>query len=224
MTDDVKAPIMWRKPRSKVYDYNQEFGDNYYKPMIDYLNDKEIQGCFFEKPAQKIHLPEPMEVISNAHLQEPKSDFLSGTSNVDHFLVKAYSKQIKELNTSTAKTRLKMLNNITSFKNLPHTLTENQQTPFDSVRLLKGSNPGAKLINHYCHELSVLRNNKLITEDKYDNHLVDVNGRGKFDYHHNVLDMGGILPDEKFYDPEKVDDIVSRIRFKKADRVVPVLA
>jgi hypothetical protein len=115
-----------------------------------------------------------------------------------------------------------MLNNITSFKNLPHTLTDNQQTPFDSVRLLKGSPPGQKVIGHYCHELAVLKNNKLITEDKYDNHLVDVNC-GRYDYHHNVLDMGGILATEKFYDPERVNDIVSRIRFKKADRVVPVL-
>merc|ERR1712210_101300 len=28
----------WRRPRMKVYDYNQEFGGNYYQPMIQYVN------------------------------------------------------------------------------------------------------------------------------------------------------------------------------------------
>ena len=31
MTEEVKAPAMWRKPRMKIYDYNQEFGGNYYQ-------------------------------------------------------------------------------------------------------------------------------------------------------------------------------------------------
>jgi hypothetical protein len=30
----------------KIYDYNQEFGGNYYQPMIDYLNTK-VYFLFF---------------------------------------------------------------------------------------------------------------------------------------------------------------------------------
>merc|ERR1712123_215998 len=43
----------WRRPRMKVYDYNQEFGGNYYQPMIQYLNKKDIYGPFHKRT--KVH-------------------------------------------------------------------------------------------------------------------------------------------------------------------------
>merc|ERR1711892_1248932 len=45
----------WRRPRMKVYDYNQEFGGNYYQPMIQYLNKKDIYGPFHKRT--EVYLP-----------------------------------------------------------------------------------------------------------------------------------------------------------------------
>jgi len=116
-----------------------------------------------------------------------------------------------------------MLRNTTAMKNLPHSLADNQQTPYDSFRLLKGSVTGQKQVSFYARELAIIRNNKLLTEAKYNDHLVDVASGQGFDYHYNVLDMGGITPDEKFYDARKIEDFKNSIRFKKADRTIPVV-
>merc|ERR1712038_1227060 len=78
----------WRRPRMKVYDYNQEFGGNYYQPMIQYINKKDIYGPFMKR--QDVYLPHSAEVTSAKH-------------NLDDFLKSAYAKQMKELNGTTAK-------------------------------------------------------------------------------------------------------------------------
>merc|ERR1712008_385393 len=52
----------WRRPRMKVYDYNQEFGGNYYQPMIQYLNKKDIYGPFHKRT--EVYLPHSAEVTS----------------------------------------------------------------------------------------------------------------------------------------------------------------
>merc|ERR1711884_254704 len=52
----------WRRPRMKVYDYNQEFGGNYYQPMIQYINHKDIYGPFSKKA--DVYLPHSAEVTS----------------------------------------------------------------------------------------------------------------------------------------------------------------
>ena len=31
MTAEVRTPFVWMRPKSKVYDYNSEFGGNYYQ-------------------------------------------------------------------------------------------------------------------------------------------------------------------------------------------------
>merc|ERR1712110_1261284 len=51
----------WRKPRMKIYDYNQEFGGNYYQPMIEYINTKNIQGPFHER--KEIYMPNPLPAL-----------------------------------------------------------------------------------------------------------------------------------------------------------------
>merc|ERR1711890_129877 len=47
----------WRRPRMKVYDYNQEFGGNYYQPMIQYINHKNIYGPFSREADVYLMLP-----------------------------------------------------------------------------------------------------------------------------------------------------------------------
>merc|ERR1712116_56918 len=49
----------WRRPQMKVYDYNQEFGGNYYQPMIQYINHKDIYGPFSKKA--DVYLPHSAE-------------------------------------------------------------------------------------------------------------------------------------------------------------------
>jgi len=135
MTEEVKAPAMWRKPRMKIYDYNQEFGGNYYQPMIQYLNDKEIQGVYFDKRKERIHLPDAAEVCSDKRM----SDVQAGVADLDSFLVKAYAKQIKEINTSTVHSK----NEIIRDSKLNTTLT-----PTLTSTLLR---------NHYVKQLQEMR-------------------------------------------------------------------
>eukprot|EP00092_Neocalanus_flemingeri_P022588 GFUD01024496.1.p1 GENE.GFUD01024496.1~~GFUD01024496.1.p1 ORF type:complete len:146 (+),score=50.72 GFUD01024496.1:44-481(+) len=106
-TEDIRAPVLWRRPHAKIYSYNQEFGGNYYQPMIDYVETKERQGIFFERPTERIHLPDPAEQCMKKH--ETGVNTVSGVSSLDKFLVKAYSQQTKEINGSTVHTQNLML-------------------------------------------------------------------------------------------------------------------
>jgi len=84
----------------KIYDYNQEFGGNYYQPMIEYINTKGLQGIFHER--REVYMPERAEVTSDKYTNMRYNDKTSTGLDLDRFLVDAYSKQIKELNSSTA--------------------------------------------------------------------------------------------------------------------------
>lgn len=119
----------------KIYDYNQEFGGNYYAPMIDYLNTKERQGIFFERPADRIHLPDPAEVTSD---KLKKSLDTAGGPNIKSFLTKAYAQQIKEKNVSTAHTQAVLLRNSRDQTRLMPRLT------------------AAMLRDHYVKELAII--------------------------------------------------------------------
>merc|ERR1711999_5883 len=85
----------WRRPRMKVYDYNQEFGGNYYQPMIEYINTKGLQGIFHER--KEVYMPERAEVTSDKYTNMRYNDKTSTGLDLDRFLVESYSKQIKEL-------------------------------------------------------------------------------------------------------------------------------
>jgi len=99
LEEEVRPPVMWRRPIPKIYDYNRQSGSSYYQPMIDYVDCKERQGIFFERPTERIHLPEPAELCMKE--KEPELTVFSGPSRLDRFLVKAYSQQAKEINGST---------------------------------------------------------------------------------------------------------------------------
>jgi len=221
MSEDIRPPVLWRRPNARTYTYNQQLGGDYYKPMVDYVTAKDRRGIFFEKPEERIHLPDPAEIYMSR--QSTVDSGISGTYGLDKFLVKAHSQHIREVNEGTAKTRMRMLNAVTAREHLPHCLFDNQQTHYNSVRLLKGSVPGRQQVNYYASELGVLRNNKLFAQQCQDDHLVDVLA-GKFDFSKNYSGMGGIGSDEKFYDPEKVKDYTGSIRFKDPQRTVAVLA
>jgi len=100
---DIRMPTNWRKPRSRIYDYNRDFGGTYYQPMLNYLDSKERQGVFFEKPVERIHFPD------SAELRKKDRDEVTNFPNIDTFLVKAYAQQAKEMNSATAHTQAVML-------------------------------------------------------------------------------------------------------------------
>merc|ERR1712154_235406 len=133
-TANMVAGGAWRRPRMKVYDYNQEFGGNYYQPMIQYINKKEVYGPFMSR--QDVYLPHAAEVTSDKH-------------NLDEFLKGAYAKQMKELNGTTAMARVNMMKTIVSDRRQPHSPLDNVNTPYNPIRLLKGAPPGQEAVNHY---------------------------------------------------------------------------
>jgi len=97
----------WRKPRVRIYDYNNDLGSNYYQPMIKYINQKDIYGPFMEK--KRVEMPDRPEVSSNKYSNMRYDDKADANMDLDDFLVKAYAKQIKELNSSTAKASYEIL-------------------------------------------------------------------------------------------------------------------
>merc|ERR1712226_344051 len=119
--------------------------------------------------------------------------------------------------------RGKMLNAVTSMGHLPHTQLDNQQTHYDSVRLLKGAAPGRKQVNFYTGELNCIRNSKTFARRCETEHRADVLA-GHFDWSVHHTGMGGVSVDQKFYDPQRVKDYTGSIRFKDPERSVPVLA
>jgi len=121
----------------KVYDYNQEFGGNYYQPMIQYLNKKDIYGPFHTRGS--VYLPHSAEVCSDKYTNMRYSDKSSAKHNLDDFLKNAYSKQIKELNGTTAMARVNVMKTIVQDRRQPHSPLDNVNTPYNPIRLLKGS-------------------------------------------------------------------------------------
>merc|ERR1712061_107192 len=104
---DVRAPQLWRRPHAKIYGYNQDFSANYYSPMLNYVQTKSRQGIFFQKPEEKIHLPDGAELV----MRNPEERNESSTSPfyLDSFLVGAFSQQIREVNKDTVHTQNRML-------------------------------------------------------------------------------------------------------------------
>merc|ERR1712098_1007791 len=108
----------WRRPRMKVYDYNQEFGGNYYQPMIQYINHKDIYGPFSKKA--DVYLPHSAEVTSAKYTNMRYNDKSSAKHNLDQFLIDAHKTQIKELNGTTAMARVNLMKNIVTSRRQPH--------------------------------------------------------------------------------------------------------
>jgi len=142
----------WRKPRVRIYDYNQDIGSNYYQPMIKYINDKEIFGPYMEKKA--IEMPERAEIGSNKYSNMRYDDKSNANLDLDDFLVKAYAKQIKELNSSTASAHYQQIHN----SKLPTFYTKND--------LLGGYVRASEAKMHYLNELSHVRQREIREEEK----------------------------------------------------------
>merc|ERR1711936_1513447 len=89
-----KAPQSWRKPRSRMYDYNRTLGYEYYQPMVDYVVTKENTGLYHNR--RSVHMPVDVE------LQQRTTESPETNTDLGEFLIKSYAKQIKERNSSTA--------------------------------------------------------------------------------------------------------------------------
>jgi len=201
----------WRRPMMKVYDYNQDVGGNYYQPMLQYLNQKETYGLFHTR--QDVYLPERAEICSNKYTNLRYGDKSSASHNLDQFLENAYSKQIKELNGSTAMIRVKLMKDIVTDRRKPHSPLDNNNTSFNSVRLLKGSPLGQEAVNHYISELSIEKKHRKKDAEKRRKHLVKIEAfDDEFEYHHKLFGDGAVNRDEKFHNPQKVLDYVNQIR------------
>merc|ERR1712192_36304 len=201
----------WRRPRMKVYDYNQEFGGNYYQPMIQYINHKDIYGPFSKKA--DVYLPHSAEVISAKYTNMRYNDKSSAKHNLDQFLVDAHKTQIKELNGTTAMASVNLMKNIVTSRRQPHTPLDNVNTPYNPIRLLKGAPPGQEAVNHYISGLSIVKggNHKLNT--KYRKHLAIIEASDdEYNYHHKLFGQGAVDRDFKFHNPQLVKDYVNQIR------------
>jgi len=131
-----KAPQSWRKPRSRIYDYNRELGYDYYQPMVDYVVSKENQGVYHH--SKQVHLPDTMDLVDrNASPDTPSTD-------LNEFLIKGYAKQIKERNSMTANCHYYSLHN------------SKDNTDFSKDNLLAQHVPANTMRNYWLRELMVM--------------------------------------------------------------------
>jgi len=201
----------WRRPRMKVYDYNQEFGGNYYQPMIQYLNKKDIYGPFHTRSS--VYLPHSAEVTSDKYTNMRYTDKSSAKHNLDQFLQSAYSKQIKELNGTTAMAGVNVMKSIVESRRQPHSPLDNVNTRYNSVRLLKGAPPGIEAVNHYISELSIEKANRTKLENKQRKHLAMLQAcEDEYQYHHKLFGQGAVERDFKFHNPQLIKDYINQIR------------
>merc|ERR1712059_94319 len=168
--DTMAVGGSWRRPRMKVYDCNQEFGGNYFQPMIQYINHKNMYGPFSRKA--DVYLPHPAEVSSAKYTNMRYNDKSSAKHNLDQFLVDAHRTQIKELHGTTAMARVNLMKNIVTNRRQPHSPLDNVTTPYNPVRLLKGGPPGQETVNHYISELSIVKDSNDSLDIKQRKHLV----------------------------------------------------
>merc|ERR1711875_101037 len=173
----------WRRPRMKVYDYNQEFGGNYYQPMIQYINKKDIYGPFHKRT--DVYLPNPAEVTSDKYTNMRYQDKSSAKLNLDEFLRSAHASQMKDLNGSTAMARVNMMKTIVTDRRQPHSPMDNVNTPYNPIRLLKGAPPGQEAVNRYISELSIEKSNNSKLASKQRKHLVMLEAcDDEYNYHY----------------------------------------
>jgi len=135
----------------KIYDYNQEFGGNYYQPMIEYINTKNIQGPFHER--KEIYMPNQAEVTSDKYTNMRYNDKSSTGLDLENFLVDAYAKQIKELNSSTAAAHYQIIHNTKT------------GACYGDTHLLGGHVRTAQAKKMYTRELSAMHQKDKIGED-----------------------------------------------------------
>merc|ERR1711881_258940 len=191
----------WRKPRVRIYDYNQDIGSNYYQPMIRYINSKEVYGPFMDKTP--IEMPERAEIGSNKYSNMRYYDKSNTNMDLDDFLIKAYAKQIKELNSSTAMARVTMARAAVSMRPSAHSPLDNVSTKYNPIRLLKGAPPGQDKVNYYASELNITRMNREKQRESNRDHLFKIDAFGEYDYHHNFFE-GAVNRDMKFHVPELI--------------------
>jgi len=201
----------WRRPRMKVYDYNNDFGGNYYQPMIQYLNTKDTYGPFHKRTS--VYLPDRAEICSQKYSNMRYKDKSSAKQKLDTFLEHAYTEQIKELNGTTAMAKINMLKTIVSGRRQPHSAVDNVNTPLNSIRLLHGAPPGQCRVNHYMSELSIEKNHKASMEGKQRKHLAMLEATDdEYNYHHKLFGQGAVDRDMTFYNPQLIRDYVNQIR------------
>lgn len=142
-----KAPQSWRKPRSRIYDYNRELGYDYYMPMIDYVVSKENQGSYhlenpYRQGREKVHMPDTTDLAD----KEAYGVEGMGVPDLNEFLIKGYAKQIRERNVATANVHYHMLHG------------SKANTGFSRDNLLAQHVPANLTRNHWLRELMVTNN------------------------------------------------------------------
>jgi len=95
----------------------------------------------------------------------------------------------------------------------PHSPLDNVNTPYNPVRLLKGSPPGMDAVNHYISELSIVKGANKEQADKKRKHLVMIEAcNDEFNYHHKLFGDVSVDRNMKFHAPQLVKDYVNQIR------------
>eukprot|EP00088_Acartia_fossae_P024692 TRINITY_DN25596_c0_g1_i1.p1 TRINITY_DN25596_c0_g1~~TRINITY_DN25596_c0_g1_i1.p1 ORF type:complete len:140 (-),score=22.86 TRINITY_DN25596_c0_g1_i1:47-466(-) len=86
----LKNIPVWTRPRSKMYEYNREFGVGKYQPMLEYVENRRNEGMFHSRPYHSVHVPDMSEVPTKGPSRA------SSLADIDYFLINSYKQQIHE--------------------------------------------------------------------------------------------------------------------------------
>jgi len=97
-----KVFVHWARPKSYVYEYNYDYGSNYYRPMVDYLDQRQRGGkpeapkpLSWEERALKSYLERTARTSSLRHTRDHEL-LQSIRSSSHHYLAhtKTYARKV----------------------------------------------------------------------------------------------------------------------------------
>jgi len=99
--------VHWERPKSQLYEYNYDYGSYYYRPMIDYINQKRSGGIapapkpqFWEERALKSYMDRNSKrALLSSRLSKDELLLKSIRNSSHHYVIhsKAYAQKITGL-------------------------------------------------------------------------------------------------------------------------------
>jgi len=98
--------VHWERPKSQLYEYNYDYGSYYYRPMIDYINQKRSGGSgpapkpqFWEERALRSYMDRNIKRSHSTRLTKDEILLKNIRNSSHHYVIhsKAYAQKITGL-------------------------------------------------------------------------------------------------------------------------------
>jgi len=90
--NELRTPLVWSRPRSRLYDYHNEIGGLYYQPMIKYILSRETGG-----PREIVPMPDRLQSNFDRIVYKRRQT----NEDLQEFLTTYYARRLKDVNSKT---------------------------------------------------------------------------------------------------------------------------